>query len=419
MSTMLSVGTHMKHVQEITFKDLSVDKDILDALNEKGIVHPTEIQAGSIPPAIKGKDVIGRAVTGSGKTLAFSIPIVQELKKHTGRGIKAIILAPTRELAKQVEEEFMLAGKNTAIKTAVIYGGVDYEPQFKALEVADVVVGTPGRIIDHLQRGSLQLDAIEFFVLDEADRMLDMGFIDDIKRIIDKTPPHKQNFFFSATMPYEARVLAESFMQDPEVVKTEHVYVDNTKLEEFYVDCGSLYKTDMLTHLIKEENPELAIVFVNSRLFTDKIAEHLDRAGFKVKPLHGGHAQNKRENIVDQFDTGDIRILVATDVAARGLDIDGVTHVFNYDVPRDVQTYTHRVGRTARAGRSGKAFTLLDQEEHRLFSRIEGDSLRDIHKHHVDYSPKKIYLLPKREDRGPKRGGHKKGPRRGPRRHKK
>ncbi len=412
----------MKPVQDISFKDLSIDKDILEALSEKGIINPTEIQAGSIPPALKGKDVIGRAVTGSGKTLAFSIPIVQELKKHTGRGIKAIILAPTRELAKQVEEEFMLAGKNTKIKTAVIYGGVDYEPQFKALEVADVVVGTPGRIIDHMQRGSLNLEGIEFFVLDEADRMLDMGFIDDIKRIIEKTPPHKQNFFFSATMPYEARTLAESFMQDPEIIKTEHVYVDNTKLEEFYVDCGSLYKTDMLTQLIKKENPELAIVFVNSRLFTDKIAEHLDKQGHKVKPLHGGHAQNKRENIVDQFDTGDIKILVATDVAARGLDIDGVTHVFNYDVPRDAQTYTHRVGRTARAGRSGRAFTLLDQEEHRLFSRIEGDSLRDINKYDVEYSPKKIYLLPKRDNRQDNRGKggpRHKGPRRGPRKHKK
>ncbi len=398
-----------------TFADLGVDKAIVDALKKMEIINPTGIQAESIPFGLKGEDVIGRAKTGSGKTIAFSIPIVQELAGKEGRGIKAIILAPTRELAKQVDEELRSVAEHTKLQTAVIYGGVEYEPQFAALEKADILIGTPGRILDHMERKTVDLGSVEFFVLDEADRMLDMGFIDDIKRVLAKTPPHKQSFFFSATMPGEARDLAESFMHDPKYVAMKDVYVDNDLLTEWYIDVIATCKADMCAEVLKREEPELALIFVNSRLFTDKLAEYLEKQGFSVKALHGGHAQNKREKMVSDFEKGEFKVLVATDVAARGLDIEGITHVINFEVPRDAQTYTHRIGRTARAGAAGTAITLLDREEHREFSRIEGDSLRDINKYEIDYRPKKVYFLPRRDgprdDRGRGRG------RGGPRRH--
>lgn len=396
---------NMKLDTKTTFADLQIDSRIIEALDNNGISHPTEIQSAALPAAIKGKDVIGRSITGSGKTLAFSIPIIDVLAKKPGKGVRAIILAPTRELAKQVDEEFRMAADNTDLQTAIIYGGVGYEPQFEALKVADVVIGTPGRIMDHMERGTLNLEEIEFFVLDEADRMLDMGFIDDIKKVIEKMPMHKQNFFFSATMPGEARELAESFMHDPVSVSGQTMYVSNDKLEEYYVDSNKLYKADTLREVLVREKPELAIVFVNTRRFADGLAKYLSEQGFKAKSLHGGFAQNKRERIVEQFDDGNTQIICATDVAARGLDIDNISHVFNFEVPKNEQDYTHRIGRTARAGRSGIAITLLEPDEHRLFARIEGDSQREIMKYGLDYNPKKVYLLPKRKNRGHKGRG--------------
>ena len=395
----------MKTQTDTTFADLGIEQHIIDALKKEEIVHPTEIQAQALPHALKGRDVIGRSITGSGKTLAFSIPIVEVLAKNPGKGIRALILAPTRELAKQVDEEFRMAAEGSGIKTAIIYGGVGYEPQFSALKEADIVIGTPGRIMDHMERGTLALSDLEFFVLDEADRMLDMGFIDDIKKIIGQAPMHKQNFFFSATMPGEARELAESFMHDPVSVSGQTMYVSNDKLEEYYVDSEKLYKSDTLRELLVREKPGLAIVFVNTRRFADGLAKYLQKQGFNARALHGGYAQNKREQIVEGFDVGDTQIICATDVAARGLDIDDITHVFNFEVPKNEQDYTHRIGRTARAGKSGVAITLLEPDEHRLFARIEGDSQRDIKKYGLSYDAKKVYLLPKR--------GSKKGRRRG------
>ena len=387
-----------------TFLELGIDERIVEELAKQEIINPTEIQAEALPHAMKGRDVIGRSITGSGKTLAFSIPIIQALHQKAGRGVRALVLAPTRELAKQVDEEFCMAAAGTDLKSAIIYGGVGYEPQFEALKVADVVIGTPGRIMDHMERGTLKLGDLEFFVLDEADRMLDMGFIDDIKKIIAQAPMHKQNFFFSATMPGEARELAESFMHDPVSVSGQTMYVSNDKLEEYYVDSEKLYKADTLREVLRREQPKLAIVFVNTRRFADGLAEYLSKQGFKARALHGGFAQNKREKIVEEFDVGDTQIICATDVAARGLDIEEISHVFNFEVPKNEQDYTHRIGRTARAGRSGKAITLLEPDEHRLFSRIEGDSQRDIQKYGLNYDAKKVYLLPKRTG-----GRHQKG----------
>ena len=403
----------MKHTTDKTFAEIGVSSQVVDALKEHDITHPTEIQNAALPPALKGSDIIGRSITGSGKTLAFSIPIIDVLAKKPGKGIKALVLAPTRELAKQVDEEFRMAAAKTDIKTAIIYGGVGYEPQFEALKVADVVIGTPGRIIDHIEKGTLSVEDLEFFVLDEADRMLDMGFIDDMKKIIAMTPMHKQNFFFSATMPKEARELAESFMHEPKNIAGTTMYVANDLLEEYYVDSIKLHKASTLKELLKREDPELAIVFVNTRVFADGLTDYLNKEGFTARSLHGGHSQNKRERVVDDFDDGKTHVLVATDVAARGLDIDNISHVFNFEVPKDEQDYTHRIGRTARAGRSGKAITILEPEEHRLFARIEGDSQRDIKKYVLDnFSSQKVYLLPKRGNRKGGRGHKGKGRRR-------
>ncbi len=379
-----------------TFKDIGVDDDIVSALNDAGISHPREIQLNSIPLALEGKDIIGRSQTGSGKTLAFGVPIVQELKKSTTKGVKALILCPTRELAKQVSEVIEMLSANTDLHAATIYGGVDYEPQYESLGKANIIIGTPGRIIDHVKRGTLDLGSLEFFVLDEADRMLDMGFIDDINYIVGKSPEHKQNFFFSATMPMPARDLAESFMHDPVMIKSKDVFVDNERLKEYYVDVPALHKADMCAEVLRREKPKLALIFVNTRTFSDALANYLSTQGFNARSLHGGHSQTKREKIVDDFENEKSTVLVATDVAARGLDINNITHVINFEVPKDEQDYTHRIGRTARAGRSGVAITLLDEEEHRLFSRIEGDSQRDIQKYVIDYKTKKHYLLPRR-----------------------
>ncbi len=385
-----------------TFSDLRVDARIVEALNEQEITEPTEIQAGAIPRAFEGKDVIGRSKTGSGKTLAFGIPIIQELLDKNGKGVRAIILSPTRELAKQIEDELILIAKKSTVQTALIYGGVAYEPQFEAVKTADIIIGTPGRIIDHIERGTIQLEEIEFFVLDEADRMLDMGFIQDIKKILEKTPVHKQNFFFSATMPMEARELAESFMHEPVRVNATDIYVNNAQLEEYYIDTLKLTKADTLRYLIEKEKPKLAIVFTNTRLFADAVTKYLQKHNIRAEALHGGFAQNKREKIIESFAAKDIHILIATDVAARGLDIEGVTHVFNFEVPGDEQDYTHRIGRTARAGNKGVAITLLEPEEHRDFSRIEGDSLRNIKKYPDNYFAKKEYLLERRNNTHPR-----------------
>ncbi len=349
------------------FSDLHVDERIIKALEEMGFLEMTEVQAKAIPEALAGKDVIVQSITGSGKTAAFGVPISE--KTEHGNGIQAAIICPTRELVNQVSAEMEKFGSNKHLETAMIFGGVSIEPQFHKLKRADIIVGTPGRMLDHMQRGTLNLKSIKILVLDEADRMLDMGFIDDIKRIISQTPENRQTMLFSATMPSEIVYIAKRFMKNPINISGEK-YVSKHLLKHYYYDIKQEEKISLLEYLIKRDKPSLVLIFCATRHITDFVANELVRCGIQAKAIHGGMEQGRRLNVLEGFHRGKPRILVATDVAARGLDIKNVSHVFNYDVPKTVEDYTHRIGRTARFGKSGETISLVSREDHESFRKI-------------------------------------------------
>lgn len=351
----------------MTFENLGIEKRILDLLKSAGFEKPTPVQRECIPAVKKGLDVIAQSETGSGKTLAFAIPIME--KVEPGKGIQALIVTPTRELANQIYREFL---KLTVYKMAsirAIYGGTPLEPQIVGLRSADVVIGTPGRILDHVNRRTINFAHVRFLVLDEADRMLDMGFIDDVEKIIHLTPRTRQTMLFSATIPEPVFMISKRYMKNPVRIRTQR-YVKVEFLAQFYYDVLDNEKFSLLVHLIKKENPKLAMVFCGRRTTCDAVYKNLVSNGVNAKVIHGGLEQDKRERIMKDMHAGDIRVLVATDVASRGLDIKGVTHIFNYDVPDKSDDYTHRIGRTARAGKSGKAITLLAPADHQNFRRI-------------------------------------------------
>lgn len=346
-----------------------IDSRILKAIGEMDITEPTEIQEKSIPPAVEGKDVIGQSMTGSGKTLAFGIPILQRIEH--GRGIQAVVLAPTRELADQITKHMLKYAKYMKVNICDVYGGVALEPQAAKLRHADVVVGTPGRILDHMRRGNMRYSGMKVLVLDEADRMLDMGFIDDIRQIVGEMPKKRQTLMFSATIPDELMYIIRHYMANPVRVKVQ-IHVSKQKLRQVYYDVGQDQKMSLLVHLVKQEKPELAIIFCATREMTDVVAGALEQNGIEAKAIHGGHTQSRRLSILDGFHAGRVHVLVATDVAARGLDIKNVSHIFNYDSPKSADDYTHRIGRTARIGAEGKAITLLSQRDHEAFRKIMG-----------------------------------------------
>ena len=344
----------------MTFEDLDLIEPIRKALVQEGYTTPTPIQSEAIPIVSQGYDLLGCAQTGTGKTAAFSIPIIQRLylqkKKGYKRGIKALILTPTRELAIQIGESFAAYGRFAGLRHTVIFGGVGQKPQTEALERGiDILIATPGRLLDLIGQGFIHLDTLEYFVLDEADRMLDMGFIHDIKRILPLLPKKRQSLFFSATMPGPIRELAETFLKDPEVVKIKAATVTIDLIEQEYIELPDRQKFDALCRLLDMQDPELAIVFVRTKRRCDEVTEALKKRGYMAEGLHGDLSQQKRDTVVRQFKEGTIDILVATDVAARGLDISGVTHVYNFDMPQDPEIYVHRVGRTGRAGQTGLA----------------------------------------------------------------
>ncbi|WP_198002021.1 DEAD/DEAH box helicase [Archaeoglobus veneficus] len=340
---------------------------MLGLLEMHGIEEPTEIQTKAIPLVEKGFDVVAQSETGSGKTLAFAIPIIEAAE--TGKGIQALVLTPTRELANQIENEFRRFSRHKGLRIANIHGGVPIEPQIRDLRRADVVVGTPGRLLDHVRRKTVDFSRVEYFVIDEADRMLDMGFIDDVKAIMRCTPKTRQSLLFSATIPPEVRALASRYMKNPKTIRTKEL-VDPKLLNQYYYDVDDSEKFSMLVHLLRKENPKKALVFTNMRKTSDIVAKNLFMHGFKASVLHGGLTQSKRDRMMERFRKGEIRVLVATDVASRGLDVKGVTHVFNYDVPSKAEDYIHRIGRTARAGKNGKAVTILGRKDHGSFRRI-------------------------------------------------
>ena len=345
------------------FAKLGVNQKLLDALKEMGISSPTEIQQKTIPLLYEGKDVVGHSQTGSGKTAAFGLPIIEKI--IPGQGTQALILTPTRELAVQVKEEIEQIGKYTGVKVVVIHGGVGFQYQTDGAKVSEIIVATPGRLMDHLERRTVSLNKIKFIVLDEADRMLDMGFERDVSRILKDVPKQRQTIMFSATMPISAQRMIKKYMKNPAYVEAEkHIHADLLKQIVYKVDRER--KFSLLVHLIKNAKGT-ALVFCRTKRETDKVAKNLRKQDLAVRAVHGDLTQNKRQYAVNELKEGKIDTLVATDVAARGLHLPGVSHVYNYDVPDNADDYTHRIGRTARAGGKGDAIVILCKRDTDLF----------------------------------------------------
>ena len=353
----------------MAFKKLELIEPILKALAEEGYTTPTPIQQESIPLVLEKRDLLGCAQTGTGKTAAFAIPILQILYNEppTERGpkpIRALILTPTRELAIQIDESFAAYGKYTGLKHAVIFGGVSQFQQTNALRNGvDILVATPGRLLDLMSQGYIGLQHLKIFVLDEADRMLDMGFIHDVKRVIIKLPVKRQTLFFSATMPPEIQKLANVLLTNPAKVEVTPVSstVDAIEQSLYFVDKSD--KSSLLLHLLKNDKIVTALVFTRTKHGADKVVKILHRSNIRAAAIHGNKSQNARQNALSDFKNGNLRVLVATDIAARGIDIDELTHVFNFELPNVPETYVHRIGRTGRAGNTGIAIAFCDADE--------------------------------------------------------
>ncbi len=353
------------------FKKLGISNAILKSIDEHGFENPTEIQEKSIPLILDGEDVIAGSATGSGKTLAFASGILQNSDK--GNGIQALILTPTRELAEQVANSFRKFSKYDPLKIISIYGGVGINPQIKGLKTADVVVATPGRLLDHISRNTIKFNNVKTLVLDEADHMFDMGFIKDVEKIIKKCPQSRQTLLFSATISKEVVRLSRKYMKNPVQVSVDS-YIDPAKLNQVVYKVNADMKLSLLVHLLKNESSNLGMVFCNTKRNTDKIAKKLRNTGIDAIAIHGGLTQNKRNNIMQSFHSGKVSVLVCTDVAGRGLDIQGVSHVYNYEIPRESKQYIHRIGRTARAGNEGKAINILSEKDRDNFSSVLRDN---------------------------------------------
>lgn len=363
------------------FSDLGLSEKVLKGVEEAGYTTPTPIQAGSIPPALERRDILGIAQTGTGKTASFVLPMLTLLEKGRARARmpRTLILTPTRELAAQVEENFVKYGKNHKLTVALLIGGVSFEEQLKKLERgADVLIATPGRLLDHFERGKLLLTGVEIFVIDEADRMLDMGFIPDIEKISSLIPFTRQTLFFSATMPPEIQRLADQFLSNPfKVEVARQATTAKTVTQRFVSATGEAWdKRAVLRDLISNaENLQNAIIFCNRKKDVSELFRSLERHDFQAGALHGDMDQFARTTILENFRTGKLPILVASDVAARGLDIPNVSHVFNYDVPHNAEDYVHRIGRTGRAGRTGTSYTLVSQDDEKNLTAI-GDLIK-------------------------------------------
>ncbi|MEL6780413.1 MAG: DEAD/DEAH box helicase, partial [Cyanobacteria bacterium J06597_16] len=362
-----------------SFQDLALIDPVLRALNDAGYENPTPIQAQTIPPLIDGRDIIGQAQTGTGKTAAFALPVLSHIDTSNNRP-QALVLAPTRELALQVAEAFQGYGKHiNGFHVLPIYGGQSYQIQLKQLRrAAHVVVGTPGRVIDHIKRGTLDLAHLKYLVLDEADEMLRMGFIDDVEWVLSQTPPDRQIALFSATMPQVIRKIAQKHLDNPvEIsIKTKSRTADTIR-QRFWSVSG-YHKLDALTRILEVEAFDGMIVFVRTKMATVELSEKLEARGYNTAPLSGDVPQNQRERTVERLKKGKLDILVATDVAARGLDVERISHVINYDMPYDPEAYVHRIGRTGRAGRKGEAILFVTPREKRLLNSLERSTKQKI-----------------------------------------
>lgn len=360
----------------MNFSSLTIVDPILKALSDEGYTHPTPIQEQSIPWVLSGRDLLGCAQTGTGKTAAFAIPILQFLSaqplEQGKRPIRSLILTPTRELAIQIEESFRTYGKYLNLRCTVIFGGVPQGKQVERLKRGtDILVATPGRLLDLMNQGFISLKQLEFFVLDEADRMLDMGFVHDVRRIITKLPERRQNVFFSATMPSEIVKLADAILRDPVRVEVAPVSSTAETIEQYVYHVDKPGKSKLLLNILNEEAMDSLLVFSKTKHGADKIVRFLVGAGVKAEAIHGNKAQNARQRALSNFKNRSTRVLVATDIAARGIDVDNLEHVINYDLPDVPETYVHRIGRSGRAGAKGTSYSFCDREERSLLKDIQ------------------------------------------------
>jgi ATP-dependent RNA helicase RhlE len=358
------------------FTGLDLAKPLLRAITSEGYTTPTPIQAQSIPPLLEGRDLLGIAQTGTGKTAAFSLPLLHRLAKQEVRAIRnrplALILAPTRELASQIHDSIRAYGREVPLRSMVVFGGVSIRPQIQALSRGvHILVATPGRLLDLMNQRHLRLDSVEIFILDEADRMLDMGFIPDVKKISAALPVQRQTALFSATMPSTIQGLANSLLREPVKVEIAPAATTVEKVEQRVLFVPKDKKRALLVDLMNDEGIKRVLIFTRTKHGADRVSKHLHQSGIRSDAIHGNKAQNARQRALEAFKTGRIRALVATDIAARGIDVDDVTHVINFDLPNEPESYVHRIGRTARAGATGVAISFCEHEERAYLRGIE------------------------------------------------
>ncbi len=400
------------------FSDLGLSAPILKALESENYVTPTPIQAQSIPHVLAGRDLLGIAQTGTGKTAAFALPILHRLSADRVRPerntCRALILSPTRELASQIAESFRVYGKNLGLSVATVFGGVSIRPQIdRLMRGVDVLVATPGRLIDHLDQRTVRLDHVEIFVLDEADQMLDMGFIHAVRRLTPLLPKARQSLFFSATMPKEIGALAGDLLRDPMKVAVTPVASTAERVDQKVIFIETARKRHVLADLIRQEEMSRGLVFTRTKHGADKVVRHLEEAGIPAQAIHGNKSQAQRERALAAFKNGATKILIATDIAARGIDVDLVTHVVNFDLPNIPESYIHRIGRTARAGAAGRAISLCDIEERGFLKAIERLTRQTIPAEDRR-DPRAVAAMPaQREDVRPPRQQERTGERRG------
>lgn len=354
----------------MTFNEFNFKESLNHAIQEAGFTEPSPVQASAIPIILEGHDIIAQAQTGTGKTAAFGLPVIQMM--HGDRGVEALVIVPTRELAMQVSDELYRFGKFGGLKTATVYGGTAYNRQIDRINQANIVVATPGRLQDLLKSNRIQLNP-QFVILDEADEMLDMGFLDEIKAIFTYLPEERQTLMFSATMPKQIKLLAEEILDAPQSVTITKKERTNTNITQKFYVVGEYERDDALLRLIDYSNPSKCIIFCRMKKEVDRLSSYMTSQGFKVAALHGDMEQKQREHTIRSFKQGLVEIFIATDVAARGLDVNDVSHVFNYHIPFDSESYVHRIGRTGRGGATGEAITLVSPNELRTIKRIEKD----------------------------------------------
>ncbi len=360
-----------------SFSEFGLSPEIIEDLASKHITKPTIVQEKTIPLILKGSDVVVQSETGSGKTICFALPSINAIEKN--KGIQALIIAPTRELAKQVAIEYEKFSKTKGLKISIVYGGVSINNQIKDLTKSEAVIGTPGRLLDLIQRNALKLDNCKILIIDEADKLMEMGFIEDIEKIMRHLPKKRQTLMFSATINSQVNRIIEKYLNNPSRIMLENT-IKKALLKQYYYDVSQKDKTSLLVHLLKTENRGLVLVFVNTKHQTRFLAKALQKNGIKADCINGDMSQNLREKVLKEFSTGKIDTLIATDVAARGIHIDDISYVINYDLPKDSETYLHRIGRTARSGKKGIAIVLLSDKDYDNMSKIRKELKQDIEK---------------------------------------